>query len=328
MQRCLFVSIFSLVFFLSANSLVFAQLGVEPTIGIKVSPEIPGPNEDVTITVTSFSTDIKRALVSWFVDGEVVLSGYGEESVSIKSPVAGSQKSVSLKIVTETGVEIEKNIVIAPQDVDLLWEAIDSYAPPFYKGRSLPSREALVKVSAIPSIRNSAGAKISNSDLVYNWSQNYSNKPNFSGYGKSYFVYKNAYLDDQDFVSLTVSSRDGRQTAKKDLRLSLGSPKIIFYTKDPSTSIVSSVSVDSLYTLTDDSKTIVAIPYFFSTQNKGADLSYVWKINNQTQVSPTTKNELTIRKPEGISGESFVSLGISNDKTLYQSKESSFEVKY
>lgn len=163
----------------------FAQTGVEPTLGIKITPEIPGPFENVTINLTSYSTDLSRALINWSVDGKTSLSGYGRVDFSINSPAVGSQKTINISIVTQTGVSIERTVVIAPQDVDLLWESLDSYVPPFYKGRSLPSREGLIKITAVPSLRNSIGSKLDESDLVYSWSQNYNPIQKFSGYGKS-----------------------------------------------------------------------------------------------------------------------------------------------
>lgn len=309
----------------------FAQTGVEPTLGIKITPEIPGPFENVTINLTSYSTDLSRALINWSVDGKTSLSGYGRVDFSINSPAVGSQKTINISIVTQTGVSIERTVVIAPQDVDLLWESLDSYVPPFYKGRSLPSREGLIKITAVPSLRNSIGSKLDESDLVYSWSQNYNPIQKFSGYGKSTFIYKNAYLDNPDFISLTVSSRDGKQNAKREMRLSLGNPKIVFYPKNPLTSIVSDYSIGSNYKLTGDSVTLVAVPYFFSTQSNDPtdpSLSYSWKINGKSQPSPTKRNELTVKKPSGISGKSSIELDIKNENTLYQTRNSSFNVEY
>ncbi len=320
-----------MVSLIGTPAISLAQLGVEPSLGIKITPETPGPNENVTIVLTSYSTDLNRALISWTVDGQLSLSGYGKNSFSLNSPNTGSQKTVTINIVTQNGIKMERVVILAPQDVDLLWEAIDSYTPPFYKGKALPSREALIEITAVPALRNSAGSKLSDTDLVYTWTHNYTAMPNYSGYGKNSYVYKNAYLDNPDTISLVVSSRDGGQNAKKDLRLSLGSPKIVFYPKDPTTSVVSDYAIDEKYRLQKDSVTVVAIPYFFSSgSGNPADsiLSYVWEINNQTQTVPNIKNELTIKKPVGVSGTSSIGLNVVNGKTLYQKKESVISVEY
>ncbi len=308
-----------------------AQTAPEPSLGIKLTPETPGPFENVQITLSSYSTDLSRALITWDTNGKTELSGYGKTVFSTTSPAVGSQKNISITIITETGQTLQRYIVIAPQDVDLLWEAIDSYTPPFYKGRSLPSKESLIKVVAIPSFRNGAGVKTSPDDLVYNWSQNYNPIQNLSGYGKSSFLYKNAFLDSSDYISLTVSSRDGSQVAKKDLRLSVGTPKIVFYPKNTLTSFVSKYSFPSKYKLTTDSVGVVAVPYFFSTSKNTAmdeDLNYSWKINNKTQSTPEKKDELVLRKPTETQGVSNVSLSIKKGGAIYQSSQTSFSVEY
>jgi len=56
----------------------------------------------------------------------------------------------SISIILDSTHRIDKEIVIEPAQLDILWESTDSYVPPFYEGKALPSIESTIKVVALP----------------------------------------------------------------------------------------------------------------------------------------------------------------------------------
>ena len=99
-----------------------------------IIPETPGAFQDVTIKLKSYSYNLLGSKITWTVDGKVVLSDTGAISYSFKTKDVGKATNIVITILTG-GETIQKGISIQPQNVDMLWEAPDSYVPPFYKGK-------------------------------------------------------------------------------------------------------------------------------------------------------------------------------------------------
>src|SRR3989344_8042891 len=152
-------------------------------INVSIAPQNPAPNENVTITLSSFAANLDIVTISWIVNGKTALSGIGIKSFSTTVGGVGTEVRVAAKIMLPDG-QIDKNIILRPSVLALLWQANDSYVPPFYKGKALPSSGTEIKVVAMPEIR--VGATTANpKTLSYDWKKNYSNSPADSGYGKN-----------------------------------------------------------------------------------------------------------------------------------------------
>ncbi len=80
--------IFSLFF-------AFHAFAISPSsISVDVAPPNPAPNENVTITLSSFAANLDSVSISWFVNGKSVLTGVGKKSFSITAGPAGSSITV------------------------------------------------------------------------------------------------------------------------------------------------------------------------------------------------------------------------------------------
>lgn len=142
------IPIFFLAFLLClAPFKIYAQTASD--IDIKTSPNIPEPGEKVTITLESFSVNLTDSNIRWFAKGQVIKEGEGVNSITFIAP--NESLTLAVQIMTPERTEIIKSITISASSVDMLWEAPDTYAPPFYKGKSLPGPESLVKFVGIPS---------------------------------------------------------------------------------------------------------------------------------------------------------------------------------
>lgn len=307
---------FCLLLLLTATKYVGAQLS-PVSVTVDVSPEIPGAFQNVTLTLISFVVDLDKAQIVWSTNGSVRLSGIGETEFSFTTGSIGSQTTVDISITTPAGGRIDKRSLIRVSEIDLLWEATDSYVPPFYKGKALPSSESSIKVVAIPSLK-SGGVRLKPENLVYTWRRNFNTTPTSSGYGKSAFVFKHSYLNDVDIIDLSVSALDNGSRAEGRIIIRVGEPKIIFYENRPLEGVRYNSALNRGFTMRGNRVTIVAEPYFFSPGDpKSSDLDYEWSVNNSPIATPENKNSLVIERGER-GGIARISLTLESLSKLFQ----------
>ena len=201
-------------------------------ISVNLTPENPGPFQDVSISLQSYIVDLDKASINWIVDGKPSPSGTGNKTLRITTGGTGTTTSVIVEITINGTDTIKKNIVIQPAEIDLLWQAIDSYVPPFYKGKALPSSESRIKIVALPQVKI-GGKNYRTNDFTYSWSRSYAVSLPDSGFAKNTFVYKNSYINDSDTVSVVAEAVGSSASARSEITLKPGSPKILFYENNP-----------------------------------------------------------------------------------------------
>ncbi|MGH7249697.1 MAG: hypothetical protein ACREGC_01870, partial [Minisyncoccia bacterium] len=158
-----------------------ARATSQSSLLVNVAPQNPAPGENTTITLSSYASNLDSVLISWSVDGKNVASGIGKKTFSLNAPSLGGESDVVATVSLPDGA-LQTKVIIKPAVMVLLWQATDSYVPPFYKGKAFPTPESQVKVVAIPQIK-SGGKIVDPNNLTYVWQKDYTNNPNGSGYG-------------------------------------------------------------------------------------------------------------------------------------------------
>lgn len=152
---------------------------------VKVSPTVPEPGQKVIVGLESFNVNLDSSRIIWYIKSQIVKDGEGAKSITFTAP--NEDVNIVAQILTPENSEIIKNILISASSVDLLWEAPDTYTPPFYKGKALPGIESLVKFVAIPSASVKMGESgIKNVSFI--WSRNDENLGSSSGRGRDFFT--------------------------------------------------------------------------------------------------------------------------------------------
>ena len=82
---------------------ILGNLNAAGTLIMK--PENPGPYEDVEITFKTYSFDIDNALLTWYVDNKVILSGKGEKTLKIKTGAIGTTIPLVVNVKNAAGEE-------------------------------------------------------------------------------------------------------------------------------------------------------------------------------------------------------------------------------
>lgn len=306
---------------LKLNNLNYNASINETDIDTIVSPEFPSAFQTVSIRLDSNSIDLNHYIIQWSVDDFEEKSGIGVRDFTITAGAYGSRKRV-VATISGNGVTVKKNIILAPQDATLLWEAVDSYVPPFYRGKKLPSNESLIKISALPNFR-SDNDSLRLDNAVYLWNRNDNRILNMGGYAKDSIIIKHNRLRATEKISVDVSDVNNSTRAQKTVVVPIGNPQIHWYYKNEN-NYRKLASIDRGLRITNGNVTLVSEPYFFSTIANAADLNYAWKINNDTlYLEPgSIKRELLVQNP-GQAGQAIFKVAIENPKTFLQSLTSS-----
>jgi len=310
----LFFGSFSLIETVSAQAL-------NEDISFKVIPRSPSANQRVKVGLVSFNINLNNHFITWYLNGNKQQGNYGMTSFEFVTEELGNDSVVSAVIQVGSQEVIRKKITISPVDITMLWEAQDSYTPPFYKGKALPNRESQIKVVAIPQTKTIKPNDAH--DLVYYWKNNQGAQPTSSGYGKSSYVFKKDFIETKNNISVRIEGREGTPNIEGVLTLNEGFlPQILFYLKDPQGRLLLRSALEENDSVKMSPFTISAQPYYFS--NDLSSLDFGWKINGETSSIEKTAGlvDITLSNSNSVNvADIFVS--IKNPQKLYEQLSSS-----
>jgi hypothetical protein len=303
--------------------------GVIEQVSIEQNPQIPKPGEIVSVRLTSYSTDLNKAKITWSQDGKVVLSQTGAVTNQIQAPESGKSTTITITIQKEGGGTLIKTIVLSPADVDLIYEA-QTYAHPFFKGKRQYTSESVVNVIAVPNFIGKNGQKIPASNLVYTWSINGTIKQDLSGYGKNTFKIKGELIERAAQISVDVSAVNSSLIATQSIMLKSTTPELVIYENNPVLGVIYEKAVLGSFSLERPQVDFEAIPYFFSGNSKDDfDFVYKWAING-VQVTNKSLNEnyLLLQNNKNMEGRATISATLSHAKNILQTTRASLELNF
>ena len=311
---------------LTLASPVFA---VSPSsILVDVVPENPAPYSDVTISLRSFAANLDSVTISWLVNGKIVSSGIGRKSFSVSVGASGSETTILASILLPDG-QIDKTIILRPATMILLWQANDSYIPPFYRGKALPTADSEIKIVAMPEIKTGSGM-VNPKNMTYFWKKNYVNDQGASGYGKNFFSFTSDYLDSTSAISVAASSVDQKYSAEAETSVGITEPEILFYKEDSGLGVLWERALSSPHVMVGE-ETVFAAPYFISPKDiRRPDLVWNWSINDRTVITKDTlrRNIIPLKTDAGVSGVSRLRLDIENSYKIFQSASKEINIQF
>lgn len=315
------LALFSIILPLKANALSSSD------ILVSVTPENPAPGENVSVTLNSYAVNLDNVLISWSVSGKTLLSGIGKKSFSLKAPGAGVETNVIATLSLPEG-QISTRMIIRPNILVLLWQTDDSYTPPFYRGKAMPSPASQIKVIALPEIKNGS-QMINPKNMVYAWKKDLTNNQDGSGYGKNSFIYTSDYLDDSNSVSVNVSTTDQKFSSEANINIGTVQPKIIFYKNDANLGTLWEQALQNGHKITNE-EIIEAAPYFISPKDINIPfLTWNWSINNSAvEVLGARKNLIPLKTEAGVSGTSKIKLEIENIYKIFENASKEISVEF
>lgn len=293
-----------LIFCVMFPASLFAQ-----SLSITKSPPYPKQGEQVLITVSSFVFDLSNAVVTWKSEGETLLQGVGATNYTI---LAAENKSFVVEAVhQQTGEKVTQGFSVVPTEIDLLWEAVGSYTPPFYKGKALPPLEANINVVAIPNGKKPG-------DLFYSWEKETQGQDAQSGKGKNSFSYIATPLEQANNVSVLVSSDDNSFSSEDNLIIRYGNAEVLFYEDDPALGTLYNKAVKNDFSVEDREEiTLSAIPFFITADTLTSKaLDMIWSLNGIALPAQTVKNKIRLSGEQP--GNVVASIFIKNSARLFE----------
>ncbi len=266
----------------------------ENSITIDVRPEYPGPNNDATVSLFSYSTDLGISNISWYINGTLIDRGPGLRELSFKTGGSGEISAIRAVVTTPTGETYEKTLTVYPSAVELAWEAL-TYTPPFYKGKALASPGSIIRVVAIPHLTASNGKEIAPENLGYTWSHGNTADQKASGLGKYVYYADGPALYLGAPIKVRAYSTDNVLVAEGTITIPPTQPKVLFYQTSPLSGIEYGRALSGTFDAPDSEVTLKAEPYFFSMDN----LSFKWSMDGK-QLPSATSTTITIGESGNI----------------------------
>lgn len=310
-----------IIFFLSIPIHSFA----DQQLSVTTVPEFPSSYEPVRINLSSYSFDVANSLITWNVDGKQFIKGVGIKSIDLNTRGVGDNIPVTVKIVAPNGDIVNSSISINPANIDIVWESQESYVPPFYEGKALPSEGAKIKVTAIPNI--SDGSKvISPVNLSYSWYVNDDYKDDLSGQGKQSANISLDYLRNKTSVKVKVRSVGGN-VIEKTIEITPHPILPILYNYDDILGVDLTHPLLKRVEITHDIY-LSLVPYYISNMGllAGSD-SYSWSLDS-LPFTPQENTLVRLEPKENSYNTKSLSVIIDNSKRLLQKAQADLTIVF
>lgn len=297
-------------------------------ITLESNPLKPEAGQQYTLTAQSFSTDLNRATITWYIDGKTVDAGEGHNRISLTAPKNGTTQTVIASITTFEKKIVRKVFTITPASIDLIWEG-DGVTSPLYSGRSAYTTGGNLKVTAVPSFYDPDTKKqIPPSSLIYRWLKGDTVLQDQSGKGKQTAIIGPGNLDEDIEVSVEVASENSKISGRSALNITPTNPVIKFYVDSPLYGLLTQKSI-SQTALSGDSVKIRAVPFYASKSGiESGETKYSWTVNNISHPELNGYDSINLAKGAGTTGSSAIRLNLDNPRLFFQSTSADFSVYF
>lgn len=319
-KKALFLSFLLFTPFLSSAVNI-----TENDIFLSVNPQAPRINQETTVKIESYLTDLNKASISWYVDDVLESKGIGLNEFKFITKPLGEDNKISVQVQTLEQGTVTLDINIFPAEVNILWQA-DSFIPKFYEGKALNSYQDTIRLVAFPTFINKNGQKIDPENLIYKWSKDFKVLGNISGYGKNYIELESPQIFKSYIVSVEVSSLEDNIKATRNIKVSSFAPEIVFYKEDPLLGLLTQKNLSGSITLQEDELNLLAYPLFFSNKSLGdGNAKLNWSMNGEGFQNDGYK---VILRNDGGEGISKIGVNVKNLKELMQFSRNNLDIEF
>jgi hypothetical protein len=312
MKYFIFITIFVLIIPITS---IFAQnFDEEPNITLDINPSDPTPGEYVTASVESYEVNLDLAYITWKHNKETK-SGFGETEFKTKiSRDTTMSNTIIANIVMQDGQKIERQITISGVNLDISWEAINTYAPPFYMGKRIPIRENFIRVAVI-------GPNNKGSGIAYSWKRNGKAFNNSGGGARPYIDFTNTEIQKNESIDVSLVSNNN---TTRNIQIPLTQPKILFYEYDSLNGLNFLKTIKNTVVGYENVVSIYSIPIGFNAKIKPI---ISWNLSGQDVNNQENPYLLSFNKPVET-GLVNLSVDMENIRTLYQRAKSNLELNF
>ena len=323
-RTCIFYSVVSILF---VSGIAHAQLPpsiLPQALSTVVTPQFPEPNGRVHVEVQSYSLTLPSATITWYVNGKSVLSGPGQTSFDTSVGGLGTETKIEA-VASGQGVSASALSVLRPTALVVLWES-DSYAPPFYRGRTLPSMGTRVRLEAVAHFVRTNKTTVDAKDIIYTWLKNGLVMPEISGRGRSSASIPSPQLFATDIIAVNAQSVDGVFSNEAIVRIPSVEPALTLYEDHPLYGITFGQALGNSTNIPESEMTFAAIPYFTQAASaRDSRLLYVWGVNGKNIPTGKDSNRITLSGTKsGSVGE--IALSFTHSTNIFETAAGAWKV--
>src|SRR3989344_1682977 len=295
----------------------FGGFGADLTLSI--SPQYPSPNAAVHMEAQSNSVDLDTLDVSWYKDGEKIGGGAGVKEIDVVAGALGSEVAIEV-VAREDGFAVASaQARIVPTEVDLLFES-DSYVPPFYKGRAMPSAGTLLHLEAIPRFKRTDGSLVASDGIIFTWKRGGSVIRSASGRGTASASLDSPGLFGTDLISVEARTPDGKFSGSASTRVASTEPRLLLYKDHPLFGVMYHQALVAQNFIPETEMSFAAVPYF--AEARGANdgrLVYAWRVNGNDIANDSERPSQITINAERSSGNALIELALSHATNFFMS---------
>jgi hypothetical protein len=300
-----------------------AQIGggiAEQGVSIKTVPTYPDPSTSFTASIDDYASIERVTGIIWRVNGEIFANAANERSVTHYTEEAGKTTVIEAILTFTSGRTEIVTKRITPRYLDIVVEA-QTRTPGFFMGRSLPSNESVVNVTAILSNNT-----ISTGNLFYTWRLNNTVVGGGAQRGKD----KTSIITPPGgsfLISLEVTTLSGEILGRRTVSIPSVTPTVHFYEKS-SLYGLSNRALSKL-NLTGDSITMQAEPYNLAIGTYNQPDFVEWKINGTVVQNPSLNPyEITLSAENQTFSASTIDFHVRNLSSLLQGVRGQFKLNF
>ena len=319
---------YSIAFVLFLSNIAHAQITptiIPETLSIVATPGAPGPNAAVHLEAQSYSINLPAATITWYVNGKSVLSDVGQTSFDTQTGALGTETKISVAA-SAGNSSGSASTTFRPTALVVLWES-DSYAPPFYRGRTLPSMGTNLRLEAIAHFVRANKTAVDTKDIIYTWLRNGLVISEISGRGRSSVTISSPQLFATDIIAVDAQSADGLFSNEAIVKIPSVEPILTLYKDHPLFGITFEQALGNSVSIQDSEMTFAAVPYFAQAASaRDPRLVYAWKVNGKN--IPTDKkesNRITLSGTKtGSVGE--IALSLTHSTNIFEAAADAWKV--
>jgi len=291
-------------------------------VALTITPELPGPNEEVTAKLETIGFEMSRASVTWRKNGEVIEGSDGRR-VTLETGPAGSDTTITAHVTLADSSRLTARRTLQTAAIDMVWEA-DTYTPPLYKGKARYTPMANATVAAIPR----TGGVYNADNLLYEWKVDGRRVAERTA-GKNSYAIRGSAINQDRVITARVYTPGGVPLAQQSMSLSSVSPEVQLYSQTTDTSVQYTHALSDAVTLDEQRLNVLAIPYFFSTTAPVApSLDYTWSMNNTRFTTSYPPHGVTLERPNDTQGRARVSVSVRHQEKVSQNANAQATIRF
>ena len=326
-MRIKIVFLLVFLFFPTGIHAQFNPLSETGKIIISITPRNPVPGEYVRLSAVNPLMDLERSDITWYADQKIFAEGRGQVDAGVIAGPVGSETDIVV-IAQSDNASATGETLLRPAEVGIMWES-DSYTPPFYKGRALPSAGATLRVQALARLALQDGSSVPENEITYTWKRNGSVIPSVSGKGRAFAIFPSPMLFATDIIEVEAVSADGTRGGSARASISSIEPLLMLYENHPVFGIMYNRALAKTTAAKDTEMTFAAVPYFAQAMSPNdAQFVYKWRINGRNVTADYARpSEITLNSA-GSSGEAIIALSLTRARNWYMKAAGAWNVLF